>query len=209
METVQVIILTKSAKHHNYCVAGIDLETGKWIRLVSDDERTMFALTQDMVKYETGDECDILDIVNVCVKKDVPLNIQTENVLIDDGYYWEYVGRYDLNSLQSFVKKCGYIFGNRNSYVDKNTALRSGCSLGLFYVNNLFLSEKENNRGELRKKISFDFAGYRNYEWSMTDYRYYDVSNGKIADRGIIVVSIPEDDYHGNYYKFVAQIFAL
>lgn len=209
METAQVVILTKSAKHHNYCVAGIDLKTGKWIRLVSDDESTMFALTHDMVKYETGDECEILDIVNVCIKKNVPLSIQTENVLIDDRYYWDYVGRYDFNSLQNLAKKSGYIFGNRNSYIDKNTALSVKCSLGLYYVENIVLSTRENNSGVLRKKISFNFNGCRHFDWSMTDYQYFRVDDGKISDKGIIVVSIPEDDYYGNYYKFVAQIFAL
>lgn len=43
----------------------------------------------------------------------------------------------------------------------------------------------------------------------MTDYQYFRVDDGKISDKGIIVVSIPEDDYYGNYYKFVAKIFAL
>ena len=36
----KIIILTKSKKHSGYCVAGIDYETGEWIRLVSSDSET-------------------------------------------------------------------------------------------------------------------------------------------------------------------------
>ena len=34
-------------------------------------------------------------------------------------------------------------------------------------------------------------------------------NSGKICDEGLIVVSIPEDDYNGNYYKFVSKIIRL
>jgi len=209
MEVIHVVILTKSAKHGNYCVAGINSESGKWVRLVSDDERTMFALTHEMVKYEDGNECEVLDIVKVCIREAVPLSIQSENVLIDDGYYWEYVGKYDLESLRNLAKKSGYIFGNINSYVDKNIALETNGSLGLYFVENIVLSTRENNNGIRRKKVSFVFDGRHHSGWSMTDHRYFRENDGKISDEGIIVVSIPEDDYNGNYYKFVAQIFAL
>lgn len=40
----KIIILTKSKKHSGYCVAGIDYETGEWIRLVSSDLETEGAL---------------------------------------------------------------------------------------------------------------------------------------------------------------------
>lgn len=32
-----IIVLTCSAKHGGYCVAGIDTETNEWIRLVASD----------------------------------------------------------------------------------------------------------------------------------------------------------------------------
>ena len=45
--------------------------------------------------------------------------------------------------------------------------------------------------------------------WSMTDPEYYGCDSEKICDEGLIVVSIPEDDYNGNYYKFVSTIIRL
>ncbi len=210
MGELHVVILTKSAKHHNYCVAGINLLTNRWVRLVSEDERTMYALTHEMLKYKNGTECEILDIVRVHIKENVPLQIQKENVLIDDDYYFECIGEMDLENIKQYIIKKGVIFGNTNTYIGKETALRFGYSLGLYEVNDVILTDKTNNYGRITKKVSFNFDGRYYEDWSMTDYAFYNKS-GKIANRAYIVVSIPEDDYNGggNYYKFVAQIFVL
>ena len=45
MKTKKIIILTESSKFKNNCVAGIEKDTGKWIRVVSDVEDTYGALT--------------------------------------------------------------------------------------------------------------------------------------------------------------------
>ena len=61
----------------------------------------------------------------------------------------------------------------------------------------------------MKTKLDFKYNG-RFYEgWSMTDPAYYGCDSGKICDEGLIVVSIPEDDYNGNYYKFVSKIIRL
>ena len=39
-ELIEFAVLTKSAKHHELCVAGIDWNTGQFIRLVSKDKET-------------------------------------------------------------------------------------------------------------------------------------------------------------------------
>jgi hypothetical protein len=38
----QICIMTKSLKDHDYCVAGIDLKSGAWIRLVSTEQGDAF-----------------------------------------------------------------------------------------------------------------------------------------------------------------------
>ncbi len=208
MDELQIVVLTKSAKHHNYCVSGINLRTKKLVRLVSQDESTMYALTPEMVIYKTGKECEILDIVRVRVKENVPLQIQKENVLIDEDYYFEYIGKMDLENIKQYVTTKGIVFGNTNTYIGKETALQFGYSLGLYEVSNVILTDRTNNQGRNTKKVSFVFDGRYYEDWSMTDYAFYNISS-KIADKAYIVVSIPEDDYNGNYYKFVAQIFVL
>lgn len=206
---MEVLILTKSAKHHEYCVAGIDMETNEWVRLVSDDERTMFALTRDMIKYQNNRECEVLDVVNVPIIERRPLKIQKENVLIDETRYWEYIRKADISEVFQYID-CGvWIFNGENSYIRESEVRGLGYSLGMYKVENLILSEHENSYGQKKKKASFICNNVQYRNWSMTDYKYYDAPLGKIADEAIIVVSVPEDDYNGNYYKFVAQIFLL
>ena len=53
----EVAILTMSSKNHGFCVAGIDLDNGEWIRLVSDDVDTHGALRKEDVRYSDGGYC--------------------------------------------------------------------------------------------------------------------------------------------------------
>lgn len=206
---MEVLILTKSAKHHQYCVAGIDLKTNEWVRLVSDDERTMFALTRDMIKYQNHRECEVLDVVNVPIIERRPLKIQKENVLIDKTKYWELVRKADISEIEQYLD-CGvWIYDGERPYIRESEVGIFNYSLVMYKVNNLVLSEHENNYGQKRRKVSFKCNNVQYENWSMTDYEYYNAPLGELADEAIIVVSIPEDDYNGNYYKFVAKIFLL
>lgn len=40
MAIMRLVIMTESSKFSGKCVAGIDTESGRWVRLVSDDEET-------------------------------------------------------------------------------------------------------------------------------------------------------------------------
>lgn len=204
---MKVLILTKSAKHGDYCVAGINLDNMSWVRLVSSNEKTMYALTREMVEYETGRECRVLDVIDVCTLDKKPLKIQKENVLIDEKYYFNYLATVSSEDLEKFKCTDKYVFGNNYCYIDEETALGFGCSLKLFEVENLELRETTNNRNQIRRKVCFDYNGHYYHEISMTDFDFYNYPLGKVADRAYIVVSIPEDAYNENYYKFVAKIF--
>ena len=63
----EVAILTRSSKFRGYCVAGIDLNTGEWVRFVSNDTQTHGALSRSDITYEDGSICNPLDIVLVDV----------------------------------------------------------------------------------------------------------------------------------------------
>mgnify|MGYP007105586249 CR=1 FL=1 len=48
----EAVILTRSSKIGGYCVAGVDIHTGEWVRFVSDDAKTHGALSRnDTVSY--------------------------------------------------------------------------------------------------------------------------------------------------------------
>ena len=55
----KIIILTKSKKHSGYCVAGIDYETGEWIRLVSSDLETEGAVPCEDLQCSNGETLEV------------------------------------------------------------------------------------------------------------------------------------------------------
>lgn len=49
-----IIILTKSFEKSGYCIAGIDYETGEWIRLVSSDIFNEGAVPKEQLTLDNG-----------------------------------------------------------------------------------------------------------------------------------------------------------
>ena len=88
-----VAILTMSSKNGGYCVAGVDVNNGNWIRLVSDVVYTHGALSNNDIKYQNGRYCRPLDIVEVPIIRSMPLEYQPENVLIDTKKYWKNISK--------------------------------------------------------------------------------------------------------------------
>ncbi len=76
----QICILTKSLKDRDYCVAGIDITTGKWIRLVTSKDGRAFP--KEMLDGKHFKELNVLEVE---VEQHVPYHVQTENWLIDEN----------------------------------------------------------------------------------------------------------------------------
>ena len=77
---MKLIILTKSKKYNEYCVAGVECDTGKKIRLISDDEEIAGALTdKDLQAYNGNVKC--LDIVDVEIVEHI------DNIYQKDNYH--------------------------------------------------------------------------------------------------------------------------
>ena len=55
-----VAILTMSSKNGGYCVAGVDVNNGNWIRLVSDVVYTHGALSTMILNIKMEDIVDLL-----------------------------------------------------------------------------------------------------------------------------------------------------
>lgn len=105
----ELVILTESYKNGGYCVAGIDIHTGKWIRLVSEDEDTDGALTlEDLTYYKYHRVCRIFDCVIVQILKKCDNSIQPENHMIDRAYHFERTGIYKLNDILKIHKEENY-----------------------------------------------------------------------------------------------------
>ena len=203
-----IIVLTCSAKHGGYCVAGIDTETNEWIRLVASDNLETNEIPKYFMRYSDHTVCKPLDVVGVEVIEDLPGDIQPENVLVDLDYTPVFKGRVTPEDLEDYISDDAYIYNGISPYMDERTAIRCGYSLALYKVKNVYLDVFE-FEGRIKTKLRFTYNGHIYDSMSMTDPAYYGCDSGKICDEGLIVVSIPEDDYNGNYYKFVSKIIRL
>jgi hypothetical protein len=82
-----ILILANSRKHNGFCVAGKDVISNKWVRIVGDKEGAELNLNQlkyndlagrmQVIPFEPFNKIISLDFGNT-----VPLNYQPENILI-------------------------------------------------------------------------------------------------------------------------------
>lgn len=199
-----IVILTKSSKHGKYCVAGIDFETGNWIRLVSNDKDSDGALSEKDMLINDG-ICKPLDLVRVEILKSVPKGCQTENHLIVSGKRWIKLDTLSLDEVLELhkPKESSNIFGNTMPYISGID--RMSHSLFLAEVTNLEIHQYEYD-GRTKTRASFVYNNRNYVDMRVTDPDYYSLPDC-VFDRAYIVFSIPNQDFDGKYYKFMAKIF--
>ena len=206
----EVVILTMSSKHKKYCVAGLDTSNGRWIRFVSNDETSRGALSGRDVIYENKTYCQPLDIVRITVLKELPIEYQPENVLIDSEIYWEKIGQLDINALlRTFPPETpSTILGSLASYAREAEMRQIGHSLVRIEATDLHVTHPE----EYKTKASFIYNNNRYNNMSVTDPDFYK-KPAFHAERALLIVSLPDtpfDVYGENrYYKFVAKIIPI
>lgn len=211
--------MTKSKKHGGYCIAGIESDTGKWIRLVSQRDGKTGALFDDPQQEMFPSDLNVLDIYSVPIRCDVPHEFQPENVLISYTTYnkWNKVGRANLDDVLSLhpLESPDYIFVNKNHCLSSEEIGKLHQSLTLVKVQN-FICEVRNKYSSAKAHFNYNGISYRNI--SVTDMNYLNSASEFIFhDEAILVLSLPSksfvkpsdffSDEEGKYYKFIAQVF--
>lgn len=206
----RIVILTKSAKFGQLCVAGIDCKTGEWIRLVSDDDTTHGAVSVSDLQFENGRCAGLLDVIEVEVLGNENNQVQPENYIINRKYYVSYVKTITIE--EALELYCGepeqFILGNASYYVEEEDATELGRSLSLAVVDALRFEQAVNDSGQPKTKLSFNYNGYHYSSMSVTDPRFYGVQNGQQYGQAAVVVSVGTP-FRGRCYKFVAAIYPL
>ena len=144
MGKLVMIILTKSSKFSAKCVAGINVENGEWVRLVSDDVEKHGAIPDYKLQTDTREVC-ILDVVEVPIIGRCGDLLQPENVMIDKTEKMKIIDRVTLQDvLKIHPKENGdykYILGNPYMYVSEDTINDVHRSLTLVKVKNLIIRQ--------------------------------------------------------------------
>lgn len=206
----EVAILTRSSKFGGYCVAGVDLNTGEWVRFVSNDAQTHGALSRRDITYEDRSICNPLDVVLVDVVGAAPLAHQPENYLIDSREYWIKTGECNLSEVLDVhpAEVRPYIYGNTSPFIDGEEIDNIDYSLTLIHVSSLTISQTTNFNNKPKTKASFIYNGKWYNNMAVTDPDYYSVQSGTRYSSAYLVISLPDTPFPEDcYYKFVAQIY--
>ncbi len=208
----EIVVLAKSHKRNNYCIAGIDVNTGEWIRPVSDSLYLERAVLVDDAKYKTGEEVEILDVVRIKFLEYIPSEAQKENYLYDKDYCWQKIGSMNIEDVIDAwgYDESEYIFGNTNKFI--NSDLLDGKSLLLIKVDEpeIFVHQFPEKR---KPCFNFKYNG-NNYRYiQIGDISLYkefsqkNVGSYSLGRCATAVFSLTDRYTDGRYYKMLATLF--
>ena len=208
-QTMNVLVLTKSAKHHELCVAGIDLNTNKLVRLVADENGKEIKKTN----FKVGNkEVRIFDKITINGTP-APLKIQTENVILNkiDTIVEHYEADKADKAMSSIINN-GDLLKTNDYAISHKDISNYDKSLMVVEVSDFETKITENNEGKLKTKASFLYNKEKYNNISVTDSNYFKTVQKHKKCK--IILSIPEtqypkDDINGKHFKFVAKIFPI
>lgn len=219
----RIVILTKSKKYNNFCVAGLDVGTGEWVRVVTDDMNISHAVIQQDMRFSNGEEADILDVIEIDFLRHTPLCHQPENWTMNRSVPWSKIRTMTLNEVLGLrpAETNGFIFYNSEKFVSQNALeeIRDEDKYSLTLiapVNPKIIVGSFKNK----KKVSacFGFNG-ENYAFlQITDHHYLSKYSKKLdgtyydLENSYFVVSVTDfydaaDKTKAGYYKVIAKIF--
>lgn len=201
---MRVIVLTKSDKNGGFCVAGIDVETGNFVRLVSNNSFSHYAIPQHYMQ-----NIDVLDVIDVSVNRCVPSFCQQENVEVRLEQ-WQKICSISTDDLKQLVNNdLPFIFVDDCFYLEETDAQKLSYSLMMVQVSNLSITRNQYNKTKAR----FYYNGTWYSNMSITDPQFYNFEG--FIGNAILVISIPDVGHTSEYYsesrcyKFVSKIFAI
>lgn len=205
----EIIILTKSDKRMGYCVAGIDRQTGEWIRVVSSDVQTEHAVPSHDLVYETGQIADIYDIVEIDFLRAVPTVVQPENYLYNEMVSWRKKGKSNLNEVLHIhgYDDADYVFGNTANRLESQQVHLARQSLLLLSVEQARYNVKHfPERSVLQLNFSYNGNNYSYFKVTQRDLRErYKAEGWYPTETDVFVFSLTDRHVDGRYYKVIAQ----
>lgn len=213
---IELAVLTKSSKWNNLCVAGIDWNTGKFVRLVTDDETIHGAVVESDFRYQNEEPVNCLDLIKVAVLDNQKDELQPENVLLDLANKGiEFIRKVTFNEVleKHPAESDAIIFKNiidegredKKDRLTKTDVLDVGKSLALVKIDKMEISKQYDHVNDYQKRSKAAIQ-YKNvsYKLTVTD-PVYEYSEGEYSD--IYAVISIGTEFQSYYYKLVAAIY--
>lgn len=149
---MKVIVLANSSNHCNRCLAGIDTETGEWVRPVYNKDGS---ISEDLMKEKLGRLPKLLDIICIPLKKSGrDFGFQPENREVEEGD-WIFCGKANIRDLDNYIENAKFILHNDESTLSPDQAGKRMPTLQLIKTKRFkVVKPKSNGRLKLRGVIS-------------------------------------------------------
>ena len=209
----RICILTKSYKNSGYCVAGIDIYTKEWIRLVGDENPYYDEIKKEMLDLASP-KIECLDIIEVDLCKPIPNSCQSENWLVNFGVELKKIDTISLSQLNKLLQidHGEYFISNFNPRLTAEEINKVNRSLFAYILENFKISARfDDYYARYIYKCSFDYNGHHYSNISLTDPIYRDFNkDNEVLEKALIIASLPCLPYSDDlYYKFVAKVFPI
>lgn len=111
----RIICLANSEKLSGRCIAGIDIDTGKWIRPVSPKSDTIY--NERFINGKWGNEPRLLDLIEIPLVGQAPdQGCQPENRYLDKGQ-WNLIRRLSVSGVTQFIDNTGILLHSQDNKV--------------------------------------------------------------------------------------------
>lgn len=214
--TKTIVVLAKSIKHGGHCVAGKDVNTGKWVRVVSDtngaelsNQQCKCTNTQWQMNGNQPYNPKILQKLKINFSQVAPLINQPENHVVSENIVWQQEYRIDLSDLKNYLDNPISLWDEGSSInyheIESGNILISQ-SLYLVQVTNLKLYSYIDNYNKTKRRASFSYNEY-DYDFPVTDPNFDSILSNSSQLLNILCISLGEQYTDGVCYKIIATIF--
>jgi hypothetical protein len=207
----RIICLANSYKHQGRCIAGIDIDIGKWVRPVPQNRDAIY----DERLIDSRYEPQLLDLLEIPIGDQAPdKGCQPENRYLAQGV-WRKIRRLSISDIERYIENTPNLLHNQESKVDPDIFTQiprnQWKSLQLVSVTNpnFFLNRYEKKRG------TFLYSGNR-FDLKVTDTVIIDKINKShnISKQCLLTISMATPfktpAYDKEYcWKMVAGVIEL
>ncbi|MDG2989889.1 hypothetical protein L3556_02910 [Candidatus Synechococcus calcipolaris G9] len=161
----RIVCLANSWKLEERCIAGIDLDTGKWIRPVCDRLYPEDGRVPISVRIVEGQEPKLLDILQVpLAETGNDFGFECENRSILDGQ-WQYLGQAQPTDLLRYCSSSKHILHNSSKYVYpsylKKLPFPQRRTLQLVEVVNFSVEKRTSSKGNIEWRGTIEASNGR------------------------------------------------
>lgn len=179
MSMTRIVVLANSWKHNDWCLAGVDLDTDKWVRPVTglDDGR----VPQTAMKLG-GYFPALLDVLEIPLDSSGPdFDFESENRTILPGR-WYHRGKLTPEDIRKYAKRPYYVLHNHRKYVTckelQQKPFEKRVTLQLIQVSGFKVRDARRESTDKPNWKGAILSGGRKLEVKITDPVYFERLNG-------------------------------